>query len=165
MKNKTLLMVLIVVVVLVVIFVVYFTVHSMNKFESPNTNQMLIGGQKDAHGCLIAAGYSWCAPKNKCLRVWEEHCYVTEEASLAKIFSTEHNLPLSEVGVTINILESNFAAGSISFSTAPGAEGGVFLARLLNSAWVIDYEGNGSIDCQQIRALGYPADVLTGFCD
>jgi|GEM_PF-2044312 len=33
-----------------------------------------IGGQKDDHGCLIGAGYSWCEQKNKCLRVWEEGC-------------------------------------------------------------------------------------------
>lgn len=34
----------------------------------------LIGGQTDAHGCLIAAGYSWCDAKQKCLRPWEEAC-------------------------------------------------------------------------------------------
>jgi hypothetical protein len=33
-----------------------------------------IGGDKDAHGCLIAAGYSWCDAKQKCLRAWEENC-------------------------------------------------------------------------------------------
>lgn len=33
-----------------------------------------IGGQKDEHGCLIAAGYSWCDSKQKCLRTWEESC-------------------------------------------------------------------------------------------
>lgn len=34
----------------------------------------IIGGDKDEHGCLIAAGYSWCEVKQKCLRVWEESC-------------------------------------------------------------------------------------------
>ncbi len=34
----------------------------------------LIGGQKDEHNCLIAAGYSWCESKQKCLRTWEENC-------------------------------------------------------------------------------------------
>ncbi len=33
-----------------------------------------IGGDKDAGGCLIGAGYSWCEAKQKCLRVWEEKC-------------------------------------------------------------------------------------------
>lgn len=39
-----------------------------------NDNPELIGGQKDEHGCLIGAGYSWCEPKQKCLRAWEEGC-------------------------------------------------------------------------------------------
>jgi hypothetical protein len=44
-----------------------------NQGEEP-----LIGGETDEHGCLIAAGYSWCEPKQKCLRIWEEPC-VEEE--------------------------------------------------------------------------------------
>lgn len=36
--------------------------------------QELIGGEKDEHGCLVAAGYSWCEEKEKCLRLWEEGC-------------------------------------------------------------------------------------------
>jgi len=39
----------------------------------------IIGGQKDEHGCLIAAGYSWCDAKQKCIRFFEENC--TENAS------------------------------------------------------------------------------------
>lgn len=36
------------------------------------TDNQIIGGDKDEHGCLIAAGYSWCQAKQKCLRIWEE---------------------------------------------------------------------------------------------
>ena len=38
-----------------------------------------IGGDKDEHGCLIAAGYSWCESKQKCLRTWEEGCPSEQE--------------------------------------------------------------------------------------
>jgi len=38
-----------------------------------------IGGEKDEHGCLIAAGYSWCEAKQKCLRAWEEGCGKTNQ--------------------------------------------------------------------------------------
>lgn len=38
-----------------------------------------IGGQKDEHGCLIPAGYSWCETKQKCLRTWEESCDIEKE--------------------------------------------------------------------------------------
>jgi len=36
----------------------------------------IVGGDKDNHGCIGSAGYSWCATKNKCLRVWEESCEI-----------------------------------------------------------------------------------------
>jgi len=33
-----------------------------------------IGGDRDEHGCLPTAGYTWCESKQKCLRLWEEDC-------------------------------------------------------------------------------------------
>lgn len=30
-----------------------------------------VGGDKDAHGCIPSAGYSWCAKTSKCIRPWE----------------------------------------------------------------------------------------------
>ena len=47
---------------------------SSGPVEEKNNNPRLIGGDKDEHGCLIAAGYSWCESKQKCLRSWEEIC-------------------------------------------------------------------------------------------
>ncbi len=32
------------------------------------------GCDKDIHGCIGSAGYSWCEAKQKCLRIWEENC-------------------------------------------------------------------------------------------
>ena len=49
----------------------------------------LIGGDKDEHGCLIAAGYSWCEPKQKCLRTWEEECIISvSQNNLPKQFAS-----------------------------------------------------------------------------
>ena len=53
----------------VVIILISFLMVSDKKTEN-----QLIGGDKDEGGCLIGAGYSWCEPKQKCLRVWEEKC-------------------------------------------------------------------------------------------
>lgn len=33
-----------------------------------------VGGDTDEHGCDASAGYTWCEPKQKCLRTWEEPC-------------------------------------------------------------------------------------------
>ncbi len=37
-----------------------------------------IGGERDEHGCLPTAGYTWCESKQKCLRTWEEECPESE---------------------------------------------------------------------------------------
>lgn len=41
--------------------------------------QQVVGGDKDEHGCIGSAGYSWCEEKQKCLRTWEESCTVETE--------------------------------------------------------------------------------------
>ncbi len=54
-------------------------------------NDQTIGGDKDEHGCLIAAGYSWCEAKQKCLRIWEENCTSggAQLANPASVFCVE----------------------------------------------------------------------------
>lgn len=37
-------------------------------------HEQIIGGDKDEHGCLLAAGYSYCPSTAKCQRMWEEYC-------------------------------------------------------------------------------------------
>lgn len=49
------------------------------------SSSKIIGGDKDTHGCLTGAGYSWCEEKNKCLRVWEEYC--TKASPTTAIFT------------------------------------------------------------------------------
>lgn len=94
----------------------------------------VIGGDTDAHGCLIAAGYSWCEAKQKCLRIWEEACEAETPAtgnfvllisdaeadindfesvhvtfSSARIFETDTNEGFEEVvdlnGATVDLTE------------------------------------------------------------
>ncbi|MDD5750292.1 MAG: DUF5667 domain-containing protein [Candidatus Pacebacteria bacterium] len=38
------------------------------------TTSNVVGGDKDEHGCIGSAGYTWCEAKEKCLRTWEEPC-------------------------------------------------------------------------------------------
>jgi hypothetical protein len=46
----------------------------LSTFKFISTSTPVVGGDRDAHGCIGSAGYSWCEVKNKCLRVWEEKC-------------------------------------------------------------------------------------------
>lgn len=38
----------------------------------------IVGADRDEHGCIASAGYSWCEPKAKCLRIWEEECILED---------------------------------------------------------------------------------------
>lgn len=49
-----------------------------------------LGGDRDIHGCIGSAGYSWCEEKQKCIRPWEENCTV-QLANPASVFCGEQN--------------------------------------------------------------------------
>lgn len=42
--------------------------------ETVDNNRNIPGGDRDEHGCIGSAGYTWCEAKQKCLRLWEEQC-------------------------------------------------------------------------------------------
>lgn len=39
--------------------------------KDPQPAPRPIGGDRDAHGCLAPAGYTWCARERACVRPWE----------------------------------------------------------------------------------------------
>jgi len=45
----------------------------------------VLGGDKDEHGCIATAGYTWCDSKQKCLRLWEEKCTGSQIANPASV--------------------------------------------------------------------------------
>ncbi|MFA6446057.1 MAG: hypothetical protein WCW14_02290 [Candidatus Paceibacterota bacterium] len=47
------------------------------------TTNPIVGGDRDSHGCIGSAGYSWCEIKNKCLRTWEEKCEATSTPAIS----------------------------------------------------------------------------------
>lgn len=47
-------------------------VPSQDEKEAPE--EQLVGADRDEHGCIGSAGYTWCESKQKCLREWEEPC-------------------------------------------------------------------------------------------
>jgi hypothetical protein len=48
---------------------------------SPDTGSVpIVGNDRDEHGCIPSAGYSWCEEKQKCIRPWEEKCLENSSA-------------------------------------------------------------------------------------
>ncbi|WP_229728352.1 hypothetical protein [Marinicella pacifica] len=52
--------------------------------ELSGDGEVMPGSDRDAHGCMASAGYSWCPRTVQCERPWElaeEHGFdITEEA-------------------------------------------------------------------------------------
>ncbi|MBM3205341.1 hypothetical protein FJZ41_00615 [Candidatus Shapirobacteria bacterium] len=75
MKKKYLFIVLILIIAAGLFFASFF-LFNQPKSSSPDN---LLGGDRDEHGCIGSAGYSWCEAKQKCLRIWEEPCEANGE--------------------------------------------------------------------------------------
>jgi hypothetical protein len=78
-KNK-----IILIVVLIILAAAILNIYK----DIPEDNSFLLGSDRDAHGCIGSAGYTWCEAKNKCIRPWEEECVseeLTQEAKESKI--------------------------------------------------------------------------------
>jgi hypothetical protein len=129
--------------------------------------QTLVGGDKDVHGCIPSAGYSWCPPKNKCLRIWEEKCYESVSQEIQYILAAKYNRPVDEVKITIRKDVDNYVSGSVLFGKGGPGEGGIFLAIKTGNIWEVVYDGNGSIDCIKMREqYKFPDEILKpNFCD
>ena len=126
-------------------------------------NGLILGGDKDAHGCIGSAGYSWCEAKQKCLRIFEEDCLAEEK--IKSLLAQKYNKQISEVFLRIDKENAKYAAGGVSFGEN-AKEGGAFLAAKINDEWELVYDGNGSIDCAAIKQnYEFPAEMLVNFCD
>ncbi|MGI5841070.1 MAG: hypothetical protein ACOX6N_02575 [Patescibacteria group bacterium] len=77
----------------------------------------LVGADRDEHGCIGSAGYTWCEAKQKCLRIWEEECGDSEEdkAQIAQALAKKHSKNIEEVTVTFREKNEDYAFGSVNF--------------------------------------------------
>ena len=162
------------IVILLALLIVAGYLLSKNKSQLINQNQtptptitQAIGGDRDANGCIGSAGYTWCEPKNKCLREWEEACLENVDKEIQSLLAKKYNKSLTEVKITISKQDGNYVSGSVLFGTGGPGEGGVFLARNVGTTWEVVFDGNGSIDCNKMRQeYGFPDTILKpNFCD
>ena len=62
-KSFVIISIILLVIVGIVIGIYYYVMIN---------SEELVGGDKDEHGCIGSAGYSWCEAKSECLRPWED---------------------------------------------------------------------------------------------
>ncbi len=126
-----------------------------------------VGKDKDEHGCIGSAGYSWNAEREQCVRPWELPQMIEAENAVRSEWAKKYNKPQEGVTVKVTKLEGTYVAGSLSFSSKGDAPGGLFLAYKDQGIWRMVYDGNGSVDCETLKSkYGFPDLVLfPQFCD
>ncbi len=62
--------IIILIIIIALIFIAIFTIPYL--YKTPSENDSIIGGDKDEHGCIASAGYTWNKTKQECVREWEE---------------------------------------------------------------------------------------------
>lgn len=135
-------------------------------YAASNADVGPIGGDTDEHGCLIAAGYSWDEDQQACVRPWEEEMKAEAAASLQTQLANKYSHDLSAVVVTINKIDGDYVSGGVNFNSGQPSSGGSVLAYRNDGEWVIVYDGNGSVNCVELRGLGFPETVLQpSYCD
>ena len=123
----------------------------------------LVGADKDIHGCIGSAGYEWCAPKNKCLRPWEESCTGAQPSDIEAIKQAliqKNGWTNMNIDVTISKNDGTYASGGIK---EKGSEtgGGYFFAVKDNGTWKIVADGNGTISCASLVPYpNYPTSMI-----
>jgi len=81
MKNKTLVLIVALIILSAAIVASGWYFYQDIVFVNNQTKtEQLVGGDRDSHGCIGSAGYSWCQAKDKCLRVWEEACETVDSS-------------------------------------------------------------------------------------
>lgn len=94
----------------------------------------------------------------------EEKDYLSEQG-IKSALALKYNKQVSKVFIDISKENPEYAAGSVKYDQ-PEGEGGGFLAAKVNGQWQIVYDGNGAVDCQNIKQnYQFPQEILTGYCD
>jgi flagellar basal body-associated protein FliL len=157
-RQKNIIIAAVIIIVILALGVIGFVTHKANTATNTIPNNIL-GGDRDEHGCIGSAGYSWCEKKNKCLRQWEEECESkkTSVEEIQKLFAEKY--PKYAETITVNVEKEieGYARGSVIFEI--GAPGGYFLAMKTDDAWQIVLDGNGQISCGLLK-YGFPGEML-----
>ena len=89
-----------------------------SSLSPPSAPPNLVGGDRDSHGCIGSAGYSWCPETGKCVRVWEENCPSLSTAALeaqAKTYCAG-NTTVYICGIYIRVVSDMPGAGSAFYT-------------------------------------------------
>jgi len=143
-KQKTVSTLVGIIIIIVATAILFGGVFAWQYFATKvqvPTKTVLVGGDKDSHGCIGSAGYTWCEKKQKCLRVWEEDCNI-----LSDVYPIYSDLKWStSVAKKITEPVSNVKINGYEI-TAVGQTSGMldaskffdYYKKLTQSGWAVD---------------------------
>jgi hypothetical protein len=136
----------------------YITDRSLRQGNQTEADADMVGGDRDAHGCIGSAGYSWCEAKGTCIRSWEEPCEVVDEDELIKqALYVKNGWEEGAVTVTVSENDGTYAKGMVNSQGG----GGYFFAAKKAGSWQIVADGNGIIDCATLTEYSdYPTTLI-----
>jgi membrane-bound inhibitor of C-type lysozyme len=125
MKDKVLNGILAIIILVIVVGGYFYFNNQKNSPSGASGNnqatEKMVGNDRDSHGCIGSAGYSWCEVKQKCLRSWEEDCaaatssnivkYYCQEGVLRATYGTSSVKLILKNGSTINLPQTMSASG------------------------------------------------------
>ena len=106
----------------------------------------MVGNDKDEHGCIASAGYTWSEVQKDCIRLWEKGVRLTSvenaENTLFIVFSpdsTQVELFFPEEGAPNEILDRrSLPAGGYAWNAEDDDTKNV---RLENDKWTVSQRG------------------------
>jgi len=127
------------------------------------SNDQMVGNDKDEHGCIGSAGYSWCEAKQKCLRTWEENCPAaniqTFEECVAAGNPVMESYPrqCAANGKTFTEKIEHICTEQESLATACTLEYNPVCGKLILNSGETTYQtfGNGCSACSTMKVVSY----------
>ena len=145
---KKLILLLVAVVLLGVLVIVYLPL-------TPNEQAPMVGNDRDTHGCIASAGYTYSVVRNACIRVWEEGVQLVPTVQIENPVLAAYAVQ-SEGGNQVEVF-------------LPGTAAGVVLSRDQNidiptwagDGWVLSYDPDQGWKLFQGDELLYTASVTS----
>ena len=109
-------------------------------------NEAVVGSDKDEHGCIASAGYTWSEVQKDCIRLWEKGVRMNAVDDAGKTLflvfspdSTQVELFFSEEGVSNEILDRRgLPAGGYAWNVEDDDTKNV---RLEDGEWTVSQRG------------------------
>lgn len=129
-----------------------------------NNNLIKSLGNKQ-HKCLGPDGFSWCEPRQKCIKSWEEKCYKDENEGIKHAYSKKYNKEFALLKVFVSTSTGKFAIGTIqNINSGITMSDSFMAAKKDNENWDIVWDSTKRLDCSILKQNNFPRVLIKDIC-